>query len=48
MKKESNKQASNKNKQVVKFPFIKHLLKKRPEKQVIPESQLNKKLKFIK
>jgi len=47
MKKEVKK-VKGENKQVVKFHFVKHLLKKRAQKHVIPESQLCNKLKLKK
>lgn len=45
MKKDNKRKAISKSKQVIKLPFVKRLLKKQAETQIIPESQLSKRLK---
>jgi len=46
MKKKMKKIAKSKNKQVIKLPFVKRLLQMKAKKQIIPESQLSKRLKI--
>ena len=44
---ERNNQENSSPKQFIRLPLVKMLLKKRTEKQLIPESELGKKLKII-
>ena len=46
-RKENKNQAENKPKQFIRLPLITMLLKKRTDKQLIPESEIGKKLKII-